>query len=400
MVKERARASTPATASAARATKSKEIPEESAVYESSRIVYSTRASGAPRCRYSRAVLRPTLPRLVVALVFASGCGGCPSGRDAVDPARAPAPATPIDHVLVTDGPDGVQLWHGRGGDWRVFRRLPSSARAVRVSPDGRHVAWVNDFVAKDGAGVSKGYAWLDGADAQVSLGVLGLRKREAMGLTIGDDGTAVYLDESGSLVSRASDGKVARLAAGIEPLAGPGGRLAFAPLGGGCLVTQPINVNACGGLLSPLAWSGDSLAYSAEHFVFVVTGQDATPYPSLRDVSAAALRDGRLAVVRTTEFENVTWDVIELATTPAEKPRQLMRASVVVGLAWDDDGLLLALHRRTRANLYELLLAHAPFEFQGESLPGEPVRIDPATGAATPADDLPSRRVRVWRPVR
>jgi hypothetical protein len=267
--------------------------------------------------------------------------------------------------------------------------LPTGARALRLSADGRTVAFVTDERRGD---ETVPVGWLTEGGATRRLGVLGLRAREAMGLAVSHSGRAYWMDEAG-VIRDGRDG--AELGRGAWLVGGPGDGVAWIDAETHCLTARPDDFvsTACDRALRPLHWTDAGLLATDGRTLSRFDSSGTQMYPVSHVVDARLGPDGRIAVIRKAWVDDVEQE--ELFVLDPLGVRGLGRFAVIVSAEWDDDGTLLVVRRRERRDIYELLLAHAPEEFGGEALAGEALRIDPATGREAPLDGVADQPVRL-----
>lgn len=322
--------------------------------------------------------------LVAAACAALACTGRCAGW------KTTAGTPPPRLVATVEEGDAVRILHLGEDGWRLFRALPSRARAIRISRDGRHVAWVLDLL-RGSEPVSTGFVWRDGAAKAESLGILGMRKREAPGLAVGDGGRVAYVDEAGHLKLREPGAPERDLGEGAEPVFGAGSKLAHLGARGACIRTPPPLPEVCGELLKPLAIDGDTVYAQSEQRLAIV-GPGREEYHPVLQLLAARPGPHGVLLLRLEQLRERTVD--ELVLLRDGKQRMLLQTMVLTSAEWDRDGSVLLVRSPTRRSLIDLMLAHAPEEFGGAASIGEAVRLDLATGRETPVEGLVGRRVR------
>lgn len=287
-----------------------------------------------------------------------------------------------DAILVLRSLDGTT--------WSEERRLPRRARALRFSPDGSHVAWVEDET-NGTTTVPVGHVWRASQPAPESLGGLGLRTRDAMGLAVAADGRVAYL---------AADGKVrvtggVDLGAGWGPLFDLNGGLAFVSKESHCTKTEALTLHgeACGDVLEPLDLFDEVLVARTNRGLVRIDPQDGRTELALGDVAAASVGPGRrLVIIRRVDRGGIVFE--QVAVVRGQDAAGALERPIVVSAGWDDDRSLLVVERLQRKDLLELMLAHAPAEFGGEASSGTAIRVDVDTREARPVAGLEEKAVR------
>lgn len=295
------------------------------------------------------------------------------------------------YVAAVEEGDAVRVLHLRGAETTTYRELPAQARGLRFSRDGRHVAWVLDL-RRAGQPVSSGFVWRAGEPRPVSLGILGMRRREAPGLALGDGGRVAWTDEEGRLKLRDPAGVVSDLGEGAMPLFGAGDLLVHVGAPGSCVQAPPPTPQICGRLVRPLALDGRTLFGQSEQRLAIVAPGREEYIPMLQLIAARPGPGGQVLVTRIEQFRDKSFD--ELGLFEGGKLRPLGQYPVLTSAEWDRDGTVLLVRAQARRSVYDQLLAHAMEEFGGEASVGEAVRLELAGGAETPISELAGRRVR------
>jgi hypothetical protein len=292
----------------------------------------------------------------------TGCHSCHPAEPSVHPGL----------VAVLEHPDGLHVIRRVGDDWHQEKLLPISARALRFSPNGSAVAWVQD--ENEGRGfVPRGYVqgWKDASPRP--LGTLGLRKRQAMGLAVANNGRVVFLNEAGDLVEAGAGRRIAR---GTEVILGDRGELVYVD-DKGCLVDDAgLFQSHCDNETRPLELTaGLLLARDNELLLQIAETTRADRYTGILDAHSWH-RGHRILLLRRSNDGPVPLDVVTVLR-PQLIPREVAHAPIIVSARFDGDGGILIVRVPLRKDVYQQILAHAPDEFGGEILWGEAVRITP-----------------------
>lgn len=297
-------------------------------------------------------------------------------------------------VAVVEEADSLSLQRLESGTWQSVRGLPSDARSVQLSPDGRSVAWIID-VTKDHHTTMQAWAWPDADDAPSLIGELGLREVDAPGLAVSNEGEVAWVDTKGVL----------RLWPGSETL-GKGwapvfGDDALAWIDGDSDCTRvrglPIARTVCDPVAQVLDLEGGRLVARTQEEVSLLEAASALDVPLTEALRAAVSSGGRLAIVHRAREGRSPVDALSVTGPDGLEP--VARHAIIVSVDWEDEETLLVVHKNKRADIYELMLAHAPAEFGGQSAAGTAVRVS-LTGEMTPIAGLPVERVRVLQRVR
>jgi len=286
-----------------------------------------------------------------------------------------------DLVAVVQQADGLHVLQQRRGttSWNASRVLPAHARALRISPDGRTVAWMQD----DTSGPrphSLGY--LLGPDGhRVPLGVLGADRIAAGALAVGPRFRFAFVDESGQLQTGSGEPE----GAGAWPIVNDDGTVVRVL--DGCMLGLPEPV--CEKARRPLPRRGQDQPYLATDGLRVAHGKATTLLvPAADPVEGDIDASGRGLVVGREVVDGFTKEVLRIGPPPMT----ILTATVIVAASWDDDGTVLAIVRDGDVPTTDRLLVHAPYEFGGEALAGDAVRISPE--ARRPVAGLEGKPVR------
>lgn len=279
-------------------------------------------------------------------------------------------------VAVTSEPAAATLglWRLAGGRLHRTGSLPPRARALRTSPDGRFVAWVEDRT--DGERPAS-LLFLRGVDGRVApLGPAAFRDREAFGLGVRATGEVLFVG--------------AQAASGTDHVTGPGGE---AWVDHGCLVVRGFTPAGpvCGDALRPLDVRDGRVVARTNASVIVADAVAVTSRAMTEVLDARFGPDQRLLVVRRANDGPSVSDELLVGAARGDL-RSVLRGPILISARWARDGGLLVV--RAEGDAMENLLEHAPDEFGGEALAGDAVRVDAATGAAVPVEGLEGRLVR------
>jgi hypothetical protein len=274
--------------------------------------------------------------------------------------RATSPAL----VAVVEREGRCVLVTKNAGEWLDRAHLPTDARALRFSPDGRRVLFVRDRVVGSEGRIEAAELREDGTNAP--LGPLPARRLEAFGLAAPDVGPARLLSDDGAhrdvIVTAWGEASVRS----------------------GCIVST-LGLSACGEAIRPLDLRGGHLAWRTNSSLFV----DDSERPLTDVVDARLGPEGRLLVVRRDQSSGRVEDV--LLVGGVEGPLvDWLRAPVIVKAVWLDVNRVVAI--RADGDAMTNLLAHAPDEYGGEALAGEAVVVD--EHGARPLDGLERNSVR------
>lgn len=320
-----------------------------------------------------------MPRLLLALLLLTACDRC---------------APPDILVAVVEEADSLHLKaQSRDGAWRTVRALPLQARSVQVSPDGRNVAWIEDVTTGDKT-VMHGWTWPAFADEATRLGDLGLQKVDAPGLAVGDSGQTLWVDREGVLQVWPDAETLGR---GWSPRTAGG--WAWVDAATGCTRTRSFTLATA--LCDPVALVLDARAgqivAATSSRVMRLTEASSLDWPVDEPQAASLSAAGRVAVVHRARQGGVPVDALAVVTPEGLQP--VMQRALIVSVDWNTEESLLVVRKQTRADIYELMLAHAPAEFGGEAASGTAVRVT-LDGRESPVAGLPVDGVRLVRRVR
>lgn len=310
------------------------------------------------------------------LVFLSACDLC-------------APKTVLVAVVEDEGALVFQRQE-RGRDWQVVRRLPPQARGVQVSPNGTHLAWIED-VTTGQRPLMQAWAWPASASAPSLIGQLGLARVDAPGLAVSDKGDVAWVDVEGRLRLWPDDEVVGQ---GFSPVFGSDG------LGWVDGVTKCVRGGATrGGICAPVAQvfdvRGAWLLAGVVGEVARVESTETLRMPASEPLLGSLSPKGRVAVVHRDRTDGVLADALSVWT--GSELKSLVKRAIIVSVDWESDTTLLLVGNTERRDIYELMLAHAAAEFGGQSTAGTAVRIG-LDGQERRIAGLPEGAVRLlWR---
>lgn len=320
-----------------------------------------------------------------ALTFAAALLACQS-----KPVLAPPPA---GLVAVVERDNELVVVRKSKDEWVPEKHLPKAARALRFSPDGATVSWVQDD-SGDGGVTPVGYFQSWGAEKPESVGPLGLRTRAAMGLMPATGGQLAYLSLTGDLQLRG--GTQASLGRGSDPIPNGKGDWAFLNQNG-CLASTdglvPLG-KLCADAIRPLQYGEGELLARDNHGLWQVTREKIGRVLLKEVVDAQVRKHDTLLVVHRVDERGKPVEAVTLMR-PGEPQAEATRGAIIISARFDQDGGVLVVRAPSRSDLYQLMLAHAPEEFGGEALAGHAYRYSPTHLRETEVPGLELERVRV-----
>lgn len=294
------------------------------------------------------------PALLIALALVTACRTLPAR---------------VDLVAVVETEHDLELRERAGGHWTAHGTLPRAARAIRFSPDGSRVAWVEDR-ATGMNGTIEAFERAPSGEIR-PLGALQAREEQAFGLAV-DDRTGTRKMGPGAMFR---DLVITRDGA--------------AHVRDGCLEVSPaLAMPICGDALRPLdIRSGTVVART--NASLVIGDQHGVSARDITDVIDAQLGpDDALVVLRRSQSSGRVEDVL-LVGNRAGTFQERLRAPVIVSARWAGDHVVAI---RADGRIMDNLLAHAPDEFGGEAISGEAVELDER--GAHPIAGLEGAKVR------
>lgn len=268
------------------------------------------------------------------------------------------------------------------GGWENVRTLPTRARSVVVSPDGRSLAWVEDEPPR-----MVGWAWPRDAKEPVRLGELGLSRVDASGLAVNDAGEVAWVDENRALRVHPDE---RRLDEGHSPV-WMGRELVWVEFESGCARSEGGRFKeVCGPALRTLAADARSVAFATPSELVLWQAGILRREPLSEPVFFAFGHGEQDAVVHRARVAGRPVDAVLIRS---KKKTAKVVYDIVASLAASDSSDMLAVVRSSRRDVYELLLAHAPQEFGGARTLGTAIRLS-VDGRVRPIAGLPEGQVR------
>lgn len=277
-----------------------------------------------------------------------------------------------DLIAAVERSQGIVIMrHFRDG-WHNDKTLPPQARALRFSPDGSTVAWVQD--EQRGATVPVGYYQGPQDEKPKLLGPLGIRLHASMGLAVDAGGRVLYLDNVGRIMG--TTGGV--LALGSEIHITDHGEYAYLDQKG-CLVAPEFQLagKPCGDAIRPVDYIEGRLIVRDNKGIIEYTKGDSFRYAIAEVVDARIRKHGEIAAIRRVNDKNNVYESVVVMRPGGLAVQEVLRAPVVISAELDDDGSVLIIRANHRKSAYDAMLAHAPDEFEGETLSGDAIRITP-----------------------
>lgn len=272
-------------------------------------------------------------------------------------------------------------------DWRVVRRLPLQARGIQVSANGSHLAWIEDVTAGERP-LMQAWGWPASMDEPLPIGELGLARVDAPGLAVNDEGQVAWVDAEGQLRLWPDDELVGM---GFSPAFGLDA-LVWVDEATQCV--QGVRNELC----SPVAQifdAGNAGVLARINEQVVRTGaKSVLRIASTEPLLGALSPGGQVAVVHRDRTDGVLGDAVSVWT--GSELKSLAKRAVIMSVDWEDETTLVVVAKTERRDIYELMLAHAPAEFGGQSTAGTALVIG-ADGVARTVVGLKEGAVRLLR---